>query len=187
MTNDTYNITLTEAQVALLRKLLSPSVEPDGEGGYEGDEDAIGIVRQLDISERICQTGLWLSRYTVEQCYGGPEEGGWWYDWWDLDWSECLTLEDLVTQWNELVCSLYDEATPGCEPPSVTSLMLTTEQITRRAEELHDTDEHGELIPNIQEYTLFELSVKLDRYTQAVIAIELCRGSKVSIERPHYC
>lgn len=40
MNNDTYNITLTEVQVALLRKLLSPSVEPTDDGGYEGDEDA---------------------------------------------------------------------------------------------------------------------------------------------------
>jgi hypothetical protein len=22
-----------------------------------------------------------VSRYTREICYGGPEEGGWWYDW----------------------------------------------------------------------------------------------------------
>lgn len=187
MTNDTYNITLTEVQVAMLRRLLSPSVEPDDEGGYTGDDDAIGIIRQLDISECVCETGLWLSRYTVEQCYGGPEEGGWWYDWWELDWSECLTLEDLVTQWNELVQSLNDEAMPGHELPSVSELLLTTEQITQRAEELHDTDEHGELIPNIQEYALFELTVRLDRYTEAVVCIELSRGSHVSINRPHYC
>jgi hypothetical protein len=24
----------------------------------------------------------WLSLYDVERCYGGPEEGGWWYDHW---------------------------------------------------------------------------------------------------------
>lgn len=187
MTNDTHNITLTKAQVSLLRELLSPSVELDDEGGYTGDEDALGIIRQLDISEHIGETTLWLSRYTVEQCYGGPEEGGWWYDWWDLDWSECLTLEDLVIQWNELVCSLSDEAMPGRELPDVNELLLTTEQITRRAEELRNTDEHGEFIPNLQEYTLFELPVCLDRYTTAVLVIELCRGSRVSINRPHYC
>ena len=119
MNNDTHNITLTEVQVALLRKLLSPSVEPTDDGGYEGDEDAIGIIRQLDISERVCQTGLWLSRYTIEERYGGPEEGGWWYDGWYLDWSECLTVEDLVTQWNELVHDLNDEAMPGHELVSV--------------------------------------------------------------------
>lgn len=23
----------------------------------------------------------WSSLYEIERCYGGPEEGGWWYDW----------------------------------------------------------------------------------------------------------
>ncbi|MCX5814967.1 MAG: hypothetical protein NTX75_01815 [Proteobacteria bacterium] len=23
-----------------------------------------------------------LGAYHVERCYGGPEEGGWWHDWW---------------------------------------------------------------------------------------------------------
>ena len=27
----------------------------------------------------------WVSIYHARQCYGGPEEGGWWYDWMDLD------------------------------------------------------------------------------------------------------
>lgn len=26
----------------------------------------------------------YLSIYQVERCYGGPEEGGWWYDCWTL-------------------------------------------------------------------------------------------------------
>lgn len=187
MNNDTHNITLTEVQVALLRKLLSPSVEPTDDGGYEGDEDAIGIIRQLDISECVCQTGLWLSRYTIEECYGGPEEGGWWYDGWYLDWSECLTIEDLVTQWNELVHDLNDEAMPGHELISVNELMLTTEQVMERARKLPDVDSQGERIPNIQEYSLFEVDVRVDRYTHVALVVELSRGSHISINRPHYC
>ena len=187
MNNDTHNITLTEVQVAMLRKLLSPSVEPTDDGGYEGDEDAIGIVRQLDISERVCQTGLWLSRYVIEECYGGPEEGGWWYDWSELDWSECLTVEDLVTKWNELVRSLNDEAMPGHELVSVNELMLTTEQVMERAQKLPEVDSQGELIPNIQEYSLFDVCVRVDRYTHVELCIELSRGAHISINRPHYC
>ena len=187
MNNDTHNITLTEVQVALLRKLLSPSVDPTDDGGYEGDEDAIGIIRQLDISERVCQTGLWLSRYTIDECYGGPEEGGWWYDWCELDWSECLTVEDLVTQWNELVRNLNDEAMPGHELVSVNELMLTTEQVMERARKLPEVDSQGELIPNIQEYSLFDVCVRVDRYTHIELCIELSRGSHISINRPHYC
>ena len=187
MYNNTHNITLTEAQVAMLRKLLSPSVEPTDDGGYEGDEDAIGIIRQLDASEHVCQTGLWLSRYVIEECYGGPEEGGWWYDWCELDWSECLTVDDLATKWNELVCSLNDEAQPGHELVSVNELMLTTEQLVERARKLPDLDSQGERIPNIQEYSLFDVCVRVDRHTHVELCIELSRGSHISIHRPHYC
>lgn len=28
---------------------------------------------------------FYVSQYTVDRHYGGPEEGGWWYDWEDLD------------------------------------------------------------------------------------------------------
>jgi hypothetical protein len=28
---------------------------------------------------------VYVNVYSIERCYGGPEEGGWWYDWY-----ECL-------------------------------------------------------------------------------------------------
>lgn len=28
---------------------------------------------------------FYVSQYTVDRCWGGPEEGGWWYDWEDHD------------------------------------------------------------------------------------------------------
>lgn len=28
--------------------------------------------------------GCIVGIYEVERCYGGPEEGGWWYDWYTL-------------------------------------------------------------------------------------------------------
>jgi hypothetical protein len=29
--------------------------------------------------------GRWaLTTYRVTRCYGGPEEGGWWYNWWQV-------------------------------------------------------------------------------------------------------
>ena len=30
-------------------------------------------------------TVLYITRYRVELVYGGPEEGGWWYDWRDYE------------------------------------------------------------------------------------------------------
>jgi len=32
----------------------------------------------------ICR-GRWaVTTYQVTRCYGGPEEGGWWYNWWQV-------------------------------------------------------------------------------------------------------
>lgn len=37
--------------------------------------------------------GVYLSVYSVERCYGGPEEGGWWYDVRTLEGSEWFATE----------------------------------------------------------------------------------------------
>jgi hypothetical protein len=29
-------------------------------------------------------TMFYVSQYEVDRCYGGAEEGGWWYDWYDF-------------------------------------------------------------------------------------------------------
>jgi hypothetical protein len=35
-----------------------------------------------------------VSRYITEICYGGPEEGGWWYDWNTFDKVMAICPED---------------------------------------------------------------------------------------------
>ena len=82
---------------------------------------------------------------------------------------------------------LNDEAMPGHELVSVNELMLTTEQVMERARKLPEVDSQGELIPNIQEYSLFDVCVRVDRYTHVELCIELSRGAHISINRPHYC
>lgn len=34
---------------------------------------------------RVCQRARWVNAYSIGRCFGGHEEGGWWYDWY-----ECL-------------------------------------------------------------------------------------------------
>ena len=76
---------------------------------------------------------------------------------------------------------------PGHELVSANELMLTTEQLVERARKLPDLDSQGERIPNIQEYSLFDVCVRVDRHTHVELCIELSRGSHISINRPHYC
>lgn len=36
--------------------------------------------RRRDNIERGCMLPFYVVAYVVDRCYGGPEEGGWWYD-----------------------------------------------------------------------------------------------------------
>jgi hypothetical protein len=38
---------------------------------------------------------VYVNIYRVDRCYGGPEEGGWWYDMWRLEDSLCIRHKDL--------------------------------------------------------------------------------------------
>lgn len=42
-----------------------------------------------------------LSIYRSEQCYGGPEEGGWWYDVETLEGSKAFPSREAAEQWLE--------------------------------------------------------------------------------------
>lgn len=44
------------------------------------NEDLVAILQSRQDSIRVEKSiSCYLSVYTIEQCYGGPEEGGWWY------------------------------------------------------------------------------------------------------------
>jgi hypothetical protein len=48
------------------------------------------IVDQIDTIKALLTSfenadPVFVSQYSVERCYGGPEEGGWWYDWLTFD------------------------------------------------------------------------------------------------------
>jgi hypothetical protein len=38
---------------------------------------------------------VYVNIYRIARCYGGPEEGGWWYDMWQLEDSLCIRHKDL--------------------------------------------------------------------------------------------
>jgi hypothetical protein len=33
-----------------------------------------------DVHVPVADTLMWVNAYSIVQCYGGPEEGGWWFD-----------------------------------------------------------------------------------------------------------
>tara|TARA_B100000287_G_scaffold138386_1_gene130330 strand:- start:787 stop:1251 length:465 start_codon:yes stop_codon:yes gene_type:complete len=52
---------------------------------------------QIEAAKRRIAKRTWhVSAYKVERVYGGPEEGGWWTDWWQLQSSKPVIGERLA-------------------------------------------------------------------------------------------
>ena len=59
----------------------------------EADQDLIDHVERAPVFNR---GSVWVTKYEVSRRYGGPEEGGWYYDNWSpIDSRECRTMADV--------------------------------------------------------------------------------------------
>lgn len=65
-------------------------------------------VTDLQVTVKSTEQGeprlLYVNAYSVERCYGGPEEGGWWYD-------AGTPIASLTTQDKEEVAALEEQLT----------------------------------------------------------------------------
>lgn len=52
---------------------------------------------------------LWLNAYTVDRCFGGPEEGGWWYDQWVPLAGLQVSTEEYAVAAYDLLCDTYED------------------------------------------------------------------------------
>lgn len=52
---------------------------------------------------------VWVNVYNTERCYGGAEEGGWWYDWTELVDSKFCTIEEA----DNIVAEMHKEHGEG--------------------------------------------------------------------------
>jgi hypothetical protein len=46
----------------------------------------------------------WVNAYNIERCYGGPEEGGWYYDWYECK-ASCPALGETAAEIVKLIMS----------------------------------------------------------------------------------
>ena len=102
----------------------------------------------------------YVSTYKIDQCYGGPEEGGWWYDWY--------TLVDTLNVDNEDVAIPVRQARLG----SLEKAKCHAASIPEGNSPYLDTEGY---IP-----TGFSVETRYD------IVIEEQPGDNSTTERPHY-
>lgn len=73
--------TLTKEQVEYLKRKIADDVGYYEDGEIrEGANEASAIYQQLLTLEAVECRNLWVTLYSIETAYGGPEEGGWTYD-----------------------------------------------------------------------------------------------------------
>lgn len=68
-----------------LRDLMQ-SACPNDQPSYEQRREAERLEMLRDLGEKLQKSITWyVTRYRVTREFGGPEEGGWWYDWYEVD------------------------------------------------------------------------------------------------------
>lgn len=75
------NLTLNHEDLETILELLGPSSD-EGDPNY----DLYWSIR-CKMSNPIAHAMYFINFYTIDQQYGGPEEGGWWYHTYDCNWS----------------------------------------------------------------------------------------------------
>lgn len=105
-----YQLPVTHNQLCLLSRLLAPALSD----GYAFEDTrscmADHIHKAIRTVHCAASTGItavpFASLYRIRRTYGGPEEGGWWYNAWSLDSTtalDCDSDEDILARLNPLL------------------------------------------------------------------------------------
>ena len=178
-------LSLTDNQLELIKSLLEPSIVRDDETGEpdstQSDPLAATIMTQIDRQRALDRKpSLFLSLYETRLCYGGPEEGGWYYYFTERIATELLTFPALIDQWNELVKYCAD-AYGQVQTPDETT-MLTISKLNELVKHVDQSSVNAWAQP------VYELHFTGDpEHVTAIIAIEGIPGILADTHRPYYC
>lgn len=163
---DGRQIYLSEEQINLLKTLVQPGAEFDDYGSPE-NEHAV-LFKKLFDQQRSDAGAMWVSVYECQQCYGGPEEGGWWYWHYSLEVSEGSTIPEVLVDWFNKWCAQYHD-----ETHEVFDVMIP---ITM-----------DDLLKATTNDPVLCRSYPIERGYKKMIVLEAQLGSQNTIGRPYYC
>ena len=128
------------------------------------DQSLIDEVQRAPVFNR---GRVWVSFYESAQCYGGPEEGGWYYDRLTLiDSTECTTLAEVAAAKRKYSGREHDQ----------------TRIIQRAANEALAADHHFDRVTGEPD----DLHLGEHVGGRAVYYVESVRGEHESLDRPRY-
>lgn len=179
-TTTVYPVILTKEQITMLKQLVTPSLEYDDDGDlniWAEDENAMNacqIYRQCELAEANELQFAWLSVYTVRRAWGGPEEGGWGYDHWNLRSTAAYDcVNDLVHDYNEQVYKLADKVDMPLD--EAIDHLITLEWAD---EQRHKIDSSLSYMKCVR--------FKKDSRFSLYLVIEVTPGAESTIRRPIY-
>ena len=171
-------IILTAEQLEMLKQLVKPSIEYDDDGDiniWAEDENAMNaaqIYRQCELADANELQFVWCSIYDVHRAHGGPEEGGWGYDHWNLRWTTAIDcVDELVKRFNKLVVEFAAEI--GMPFDEAVKLYITEKWVD---EVQHSVDTSLTYLKGAR--------FREDAYNSVYLVIEVTPGAESTIHKP---
>ena len=169
-------ITLTKPEVEMLQRMLKYDI---GAADYDDDVEILTKVDDmLNVSEGICdQWGalLFVNVYMVSRAYGGPEEGGWYFDAYHPEESVPVDSIDTIEKTFRDIIIDYDLFSPQGEE------MLQGNNL--REFIINNIDSIEGCTAAIQLSFADKDAIDDDVY----IAVERCPGQSATINKPVFC
>lgn len=176
--SDCRHLYLSEKEMDLLKTLLGPGTDFDDDG-YPNDKASEETQMLTRLYSRLVKqrrgdaSAIWVSTYSIQNMYGGPEEGGWWYDHHSLATSKGFTeAEEAIDCYNQTIRDImkaYDLTEHSIAAADLTLLKTRIESM-----------EDGNLV-------VIQDCLQTDKYEWLEVVIELQLGCMQTTERPIYC
>lgn len=195
--HDCYLLPVNRATIQFLEKLLINCISEN----MACDESPQTIVDNLIYCTGQIKHELhaqpFISIYEVNECYGGPEEGGWWYWDWTLESTRSLPHDEVADYLRQLLED-YGSMSDNC----IGENALDFDQIYRQYLDFR-LDTQGQLnnYKQLDFTTVGDFANNPQRalttciwtdntyhvHTEIVVAFEWAPGMMSTIHRPHYC
>lgn len=168
---------LSEEQAKALSLLLKDKVELLEDGDIPSTP--LGLIAiQLERGKAIELQNIWVSLYHIQRCYGGPEEGGWYYDHYELISARAFSNpETAAYSYCDSLRTIFEETNPRENTPLLTEEAVKDLRIK--------PDEVEQMMLGRRDYV--EAPFNGPGGDTYLLCLEPTRGEQATWRKPIYC
>lgn len=197
---DCYTIPLTQAHIIFLQRLLGCFMS-DSFAESESVSTLVDSILKSLYQARGCFVAQpFISIYDAQECYGGPEEGGWWYWNYEHRGSVSYDTKDELMEYLRSQCEYYSNMSDNELPHLETA--LNPDRLYEEFEWFLASDDEAaavyyrlgcETIGDITDQPQHSREITLwqdnsyHAHEQVLLVFEWQPGSRATLRRPYYC